>query len=102
MARRTLLKIEQIIREEMNAIGGQEFYLPALHPAEIWKESGRWDEMGENLFRFKDRGQREMCLGMTHEEIFTSIARSEIRSYRDLPQLWYQIQVKFRDEPRPR
>ena len=102
LARRTLLKIEQIIREEMGGIGAQEFYLPALHPAEVWKESGRWDEMGGNLFRFRDRGERELCLGMTHEEVFTTIARSEIRSYRDLPQIWYQIQVKFRDEPRPK
>ena len=102
LARRALLKIERIIREEMDAIGAQEFYLPALHPAEPWKETGRWDSMGENMFRLKDRAGRELCLGMTHEEIFTSIARSEVRSYRDLPQIWYQIQVKFRDEPRPR
>lgn len=102
LARRTLLKIERIIREEMDRIGAQEFYLPALHPAEIWKESGRWEVMGDNMFRLKDRGGRELCLGMTHEEVFTDIARSEIRSYRDLPQIWYQIQAKFRDEPRPR
>lgn len=102
LARRTLLKIEQIIREEMNRIGGQEFLLPALHPAETWKESGRWTTMGENMFRLRDRTGRELCLGMTHEEVFTAIARDEIRSYRDLPQIWYQIQVKFRDEPRPR
>lgn len=102
LARRSLLKIEQIIREEMNAIGGQEFYLPALHPAEIWKETGRWEVMGENMFRLTDRSRRELCLGMTHEEVFTAIARDELRSYRDLPQIWYQIQVKFRDEPRPK
>ncbi|MGH9341429.1 MAG: proline--tRNA ligase [Acidobacteriota bacterium] len=102
LARRTLLKIEQIVREEMNRIGGQEFYLPALHPAELWMESGRWEVMGDNMFRLEDRTGREMCLGMTHEEVFTSIARNEIRSYRDLPQIWYQIQVKFRDEPRPK
>ncbi len=102
LARRTLLKIEAIIREEMDGIGAQEFYLPALHPAELWKESGRWELMGENLFRLKDRTDREMCLGMTHEEVFTSIARNEIRSYRELPQIWYQIQTKFRDEPRPK
>ncbi len=102
LAQRTMLKIERIIREEMNRIGGQEFYLPALHPAEIWKESGRWTVMGDNMFRLKDRTGRDMCLGMTHEEVFTSIARDEVRSYRDLPQIWYQIQVKFRDEPRPR
>jgi len=102
LAWRTLLKIEHIVREEMNRIGGQEFYLPALHPAEVWKESGRWEVMGENMFRLKDRTGRDMCLGMTHEEVFTSIARDELRSYRDLPQIWYQIQVKFRDEPRPK
>ena len=98
LARRTLLKIEKIIREELGRIGAQEFYLPALHPAELWKETGRWTDMGENLFRLKDRTNREMCLGMTHEEVFTAIARNEIRSYRDLPQIWYQIQIKFRDE----
>ena len=102
LARRTLLKIEKIIREELGRIGAQEFYLPALHPAELWKETGRWTDMGENLFRLKDRTNREMCLGMTHEEVFTAIARNEIRSYRDLPQIWYQIQIKFRDEPRPK
>jgi prolyl-tRNA synthetase len=102
LAWRTILKIEQIVREEMNRIGAQEFHLPALNPGEVWKESGRWDEMGDNLFKFKDRTGRDMCLGMTHEEVFTTIARDELRSYRDLPQIWYQIQVKFRDEPRPR
>jgi prolyl-tRNA synthetase len=102
LAKRTLTKIEAIIREEMAAIGGQEFYLPALHPAEIWKESGRWDVMGDNMFRLRDRKNAEYCLGMTHEEIFTAIARDELRSYRQLPQLWYQIQTKFRDEPRPK
>ncbi|HRV08120.1 MAG TPA: proline--tRNA ligase [Acidobacteriota bacterium] len=102
MARRSLLKIEQIIREEMNRIGGQEFYLPALNPDDIWRESGRWETMGDNMFRLKDRFGRDLCLGMTHEEVFTAIARNELRSYRDLPQIWYQIQVKFRDEPRPK
>lgn len=102
LARRSLLRIEQIIREEMHAIGAQEFYLPALNPGEIWKESGRWDAMGDNMFRLKDRFGRDLCLGMTHEEVFTAIARDEVRSYRDLPQIWYQIQVKFRDEPRPK
>ncbi len=102
LARRTLLKIEAIIRQEMDAIGAQEFLLPALHPAEVWMESGRWDVMGDNMFRLQDRGGRKMCLGMTHEEVFTSIARDEMRSYRDLPQIWYQIQNKFRDEPRPK
>jgi len=102
LAKRSLNKIEAIIREEMDAIGGQEFYLPALHPAEIWRESGRWDVMGDNMFRLKDRKGGDYCLGMTHEEIFTAIARDELRSYRQLPQVWYQIQTKFRDEPRPK
>src|SRR5437763_370878 len=101
-AQRSLLKIQQIVREEMNAIGGQELLLPALHPAEVWQESGRWDVMGDNLFRLKDRFGRDLCLGMTHEEIVTTIARGELRSYKQLPQIWYQIQTKFRDEPRPK
>jgi prolyl-tRNA synthetase len=102
MAQRVALKIMQILREEMNRIGGQEFYLPALHPAEIWKESGRWDAIGDEMFRLKDRKDGDMCLGMTHEEVFTAIARHELRSYKQLPQVWYQIQVKFRDEARPK
>ena len=102
LAQRSLLKIQQIIREEMNAIGGQEMLLPALHPAEVWQESGRWNDMGDNLFRLKDRWGRDLCLGMTHEEVMTSIARGELRSYKQLPQIWYQIQTKFRDEPRPK
>jgi prolyl-tRNA synthetase len=102
LAQRSILKISEIIRQEMNAIGGQEFYLPALHPAEIWKESGRWTVMGDNMFRLKDRKGADLCLGMTHEEVFTDIARNELRSYKQLPQVWYQIQTKFRDEPRPK
>src|SRR5512142_761580 len=102
LARRSLARIERIVREEMDGIGAQEFHLPALHPAEIWKESGRWDVMGDNMFRLKDRKGGDYCLGMTHEEIFTAIARDELRSYRQLPQVWYQIQTKFRDEPRPK
>ncbi|HYJ45966.1 MAG TPA: proline--tRNA ligase, partial [Pyrinomonadaceae bacterium] len=102
LAQRVTLKIQQILREEMNRIGGQEFYLPALNPREIWEESGRWAVMGDNMFRLKDRKGADMCLGMTHEEIFTSIARNEIRSYKQLPQVWYQIQMKFRDEARPK
>ena len=102
LARRTLLKIEGIVRQEMNQMGAQEFHLPALHPAELWKESGRWEVMGEDMFRLRDRGGRDMCLGMTHEEVFTSLSRAEVRSYRELPQIWYQIQTKFRDEPRPK
>jgi prolyl-tRNA synthetase len=102
LAQRSLRKIQQIIREEMDAINAQEIFLPALHPAEVWQESGRWDTMGENLFRLRDRYQRDLCLGMTHEEIVTSVARGELRSYKQLPQIWYQIQTKFRDEPRPK
>jgi prolyl-tRNA synthetase len=102
LAQRSLLKIQQIVREEMNAIGGQEILLPALHPAELWQESGRWELMGDNMFHLKDRFGRDMCLGMTHEEIVTFIARGELRSYKQLPQIWYQIQTKFRDEPRPK
>jgi prolyl-tRNA synthetase len=102
LAQRSLLKITRVIREEMEAIGGQEFYLPALNPREVWEESGRWTVMGENMFRLKDRKGADLCLAMTHEEIFTVIARAELRSYRQLPQTWYQIQTKFRDEPRPK
>ncbi len=102
LGQRARLKVIQIIREEMNRIGGQEFLLPAIHPAEVWKESGRWEVMGDNMFRLKDRKGAEMALGMTHEEVFTSIARHTLRSYRDLPQIWYQIQTKFRDEARPK
>lgn len=102
LTQRSLLKITQIVREEMDAIGAQEVLLPALNPAEVWQESGRWDVMGDNLFRLKDRFQRDLCLGMTHEEVITALARGELRSYKQLPQIWYQIQTKFRDEPRPK
>jgi prolyl-tRNA synthetase len=102
LGQRVALKVMQILREEMNAIGGQEFFLPALHPAEIWQESGRWDAIGDEMFRLKDRKGTDMCLGMTHEEVFTTIARNELRSYKQLPQVWYQIQIKFRDEARPK
>src|SRR5260370_15285487 len=101
LAQRALNKIIGIVREEMDGIGAQEMLLPALHPAEIWQESGRWDVMGQNMFRLKDRFDRDMCLGMTHEEVVTTIARGELRGYKQLPQIWYQIQPKFRDEPRP-
>lgn len=101
LAYRSLLKIMAITRAEMDTIG-QEFYLPALNPAETWQTSGRYTVMGDNLFRLKDRFQREFCLGMTHEEVMAEIARKELRSYKQLPQIWYQIQTKFRDEPRPR
>ena len=102
IGQRVALKVMTILREEMNRVGGQEFFLPALHPAEIWKESGRWDAIGDEMFRLKDRKDGDMCLGMTHEEVFTTIARNELRSYKQLPQIWYQIQVKFRDEARPK
>ena len=102
LSQRSLNKIIGIVREEMDGIGGQEMLLPALHPAEIWQESGRWDVMGANMFRLKDRFERDLCLGMTHEEVMTSLARGELRSYKQLPQIWYQIQTKFRDEPRPK
>src|ERR1700687_4901941 len=98
---RSFNKITGIVREEMDRIG-QEFYLPALHPRELWEASGRWSVMGDNLFRLKDRKGADLCLGMTHEENMTEIARKELRSYKQLPQIWYQIQTKFRDELRPK
>ncbi len=101
MGQRSLNKIIGIVREEMDTIG-QEFYLPGILPKDPWVESGRWTGMGENMFRLKDRKGAELCLGMTHEEIMTTIARGELRSYKQLPQIWYQIQTKFRDEPRPK
>ncbi len=101
LGQRSLNKIIAIVREEMDKIG-QEFYLPGILPKEQWEESGRWMTMGDNMFRLKDRKGAELCLGMTHEEIMTSIARGELRSYKQLPQIWYQIQAKFRDEPRPK
>src|SRR5580698_7773407 len=101
LGNRSFNKIIAIVREEMDKIG-QEFYLPALHPRELWEASGRWSVMGENLFRLKDRKGADLCLGMTEEEVMTSIASKELRSYKQLPQIWYQIQSKFRDEPRPR
>jgi prolyl-tRNA synthetase len=99
---RVLDKVNAIIREEMNGIGGQEITMPVLHPAEIWQQSGRWDAIGGEMFRLQDRNGRDMCLGMTHEEVIAWLAAREIRSYRDLPQIWYQIQTKERDEARPR
>ena len=101
LGNRSFNKIIRIVRDEMDRIG-QEFYLPALHPREIWEASGRWGLMGENLFRLKDRKGADMCLGMTEEEVMTSIALKELRSYKQLPQIWYQIAPKFRDEPRPK
>jgi prolyl-tRNA synthetase len=101
LGQRALNKIIAIVREEMDQIG-QEFYLPAIMPREPWEQSGRWTAMGDNMFRLKDRKGADLCLGMTHEEIMTTIARGELRSYKQLPQTWYQIQTKFRDEPRPK
>ena len=102
LGHRVIDKVNRIIREEMNAIGGQEITMPVLQPAELWQQSGRWDAIGGEMFRLKDRNQRDMCLGMTHEEVVAWIAAREIRSYRELPQIWYQIQTKERDEARPR
>ena len=101
LAKRVCAKIEAIVRKEMDEIGGQEFDLPSLHPADVWKRSGRWETMGDEMFRLKDRKGADMALSMTAEEIFAAIA-SELRSYRQLPQIWYQIATKFRDEPRPK
>ena len=94
-------KVAQVIRQEMDAIGAQEFHLPAMHPASLWQASGRWESIGEEMFRLTDRKGADLALGMTHEEVFASLSL-ELSSYRDLPQIWYQIQWKFRDEPRPK
>jgi prolyl-tRNA synthetase len=99
---RVIKNIQKIIREEMDRIGGQELLLPVLTNREIWDESKRWDDFGKEMFKFKDRSDRDVCLAPTHEEIITDLARREIQSYRELPQMWYQIQTKFRDEPRPK
>lgn len=99
---KVLRKVEQIIREEMNNIGAQEVLLPAIHPAELWQESGRWDFYGKELLRIKDRHERDFCFGPTHEEIITDLFRKEVKSYKQLPLCLYQIQTKFRDEIRPR
>ncbi len=101
LGQRSINKIVGIVREEMDTIG-QEFLLPALLPRDLWEQSARWTAMGDNMFRLKDRKGADLCLGMTHEEVMTDIARKELRSYKQLPQIWYQIQTKFRDEPRPR
>ena len=99
---RVVRKVEQIVREEMNRAGALELFMPAVQPAELWQESGRWDKYGPELLRMKDRHQRDFVIGPTHEEVITDIARREIRSYRQLPVHFYQIQTKFRDEIRPR
>jgi prolyl-tRNA synthetase len=101
LGNRSFNKIMAIVREEMDKIG-QEFFLPAIHPRELWEASGRWALMGDNMFRLKDRKGADLCLSMTHEEVMTDIARKELRSYKQLPQIWYQIQTKFRDEARPK
>ena len=102
LARRSLTKIENILRDEMNAIGGQEMTMPVAHPAEIWQATGRWHSIGPEMVRFKDRKDRDLVLAMTHEEVITDLCKTEIHSYRQLPQLVYQIQTKFRDDARPR
>lgn len=102
LGKRVLAKVEKIIREEMNAAGAQEVLMPVLQPSELWQKSGRWDKYGPEMMRLKDRNEREFALGPTHEELITTIVASEVRSYKDLPLNLYQIQVKFRDEIRPR
>lgn len=102
LAQRVLARMENIMREEMATIGGQELKMPVVHPADVWQETGRWDQVGDEMARFKDRSGHDMVLAMTHEEIVADLARREIQSYRQLPQLIYHIQTKFRDDPRPR
>ena len=99
---RIMKKIMRIIREEMDAIGGQEIFMPSLSPSSLWEESGRWESFGDDMFRLKDRKGRDYALAPTHEEVIAEIARNTVYSYKDLPQIWYQLQTKFRDEPRPR
>src|SRR5215207_5676962 len=95
-------RVEQVIREEIDAIGGQEMEMPVVHPAEVWKESGRYQKIGPELVRFKDRGERDMVLAMTHEEVVAILLRDVVQSYRQLPMIVYHFQTKFRDEPRAR
>lgn len=102
LAKRSLTKIENIMREEINAIGGQEMSMPVVHPAEIWKATGRWAKVGPEMGRFQDRNERDMVLAMTHEEAVVDVIKDEIQSYRQLPVLIYHIQTKWRDDPRPR
>src|ERR1700734_2437058 len=99
IAVRVRLKVIAIIRDEMNKIGAQEILMPIMHPAEVWQRSGRWEVMGDEMFRLKDRKGADMALGMTHEEIVSTLA-TELSSYRELPQAWYQFQTKMRDDPR--
>ncbi len=102
LARRSMRKIEQIMKEEIEDIGGQEVTMPVVQPAELWQETGRWSTIGSEMGRFKDKNQRDMVLAMTHEEAVSDLVRGEIRSYKQLPQLIYHIQTKWRDDPRPR
>jgi prolyl-tRNA synthetase len=102
LARRAMTRIENIMREEIDRIGGQELTMPVVHPADVWQETGRWSQIGDEMARFKDRTGHDMVLAMTHEEVVTDLARREVQSYRQLPQLIYHIQTKFRDDPRPR
>jgi len=101
-ARRSLNKIESILRREMDAIGGQEITMPVVHPAEVWKETGRWQQIGSEMGRFKDKNERDMVLAMTHEEVVADLVRREVQSYKQLPRLVYHLQTKWRDDPRPR
>src|SRR5690348_10695866 len=102
LGQRVRQKIEQILREEMDAIGGQEIAMPVVQPAELWQESGRWQSIGAELVRLRDRGERDLVLAMTHEEVVTDLLRKQVHSYRQLPVMLYQLQTKFRDEPRAR
>jgi prolyl-tRNA synthetase len=102
LAKRSMTKIENILRQEITTIGGQEITMPVVHPAEIWQETGRWYQIGNEMGRFKDKNEHNMVLSMTHEEVIASLARDEVRSYRQLPQLLFHIQTKWRDDPRPR
>src|SRR5438552_7867591 len=99
---RTLRKVEAVVREEMDRAGAQEVLMPAVQPAELWQESRRWEQYGPELLRLKDRHERDFCFGPTHEEVITDLIRRELKSYRQLPANFYQIQTKFRDEIRPR
>ena len=102
LAQRSLEKVEEIMRDEMEAIGGQEIKMPVVHPAELWQETGRWYAIGSELGRFKDKNERDMVLAMTHEEVVGDLVRREVSSHKQLPRLVYQIQTKWRDDPRPR
>ena len=102
LAKRSMMKIEAILRDEMDRIGGQEISMPVVQPADLWKETGRWYQIGPEMGRFIDRNERDMVLAMTHEEVVADLVRREVQSYKHLPRLIYHIQTKFRDEPRPR